>query len=359
MATPLRPPARRRTAGRVGLALAGTVGILLATVPASADPGSPATSGEAARLVAERGHQLEVVTEQFNEARDALTAQQATAEAAAAQLQQATADLARAQDQVRGIARSAWTGEGLGSFQALLTSDSADEFVSRVSMLETISGHQGVVLARAAEANVAAAQAQAAAQEAAAQARATYDSIAAQQAELQAQVDEFRAQFDRLSVAERQAVAEAHHAEERGGEPQRASRGDREAPAPAPAAPVVADSAAAQKAVDAAMAQRGKPYVWAASGPGAFDCSGLTSYAYRAAGISLPRASRNQAGAGRAVSRAELRPGDLVFFYSPISHVGIYIGNGQMVHAPTSGDVVKVASIDSMGGYAGARRVAG
>ncbi|MGY1721416.1 C40 family peptidase [Blastococcus sp. SYSU DS0533] len=354
MATRLRTPARRRTAGRVGLALAGTVGILLAAVPAAAAPG---TSGEAARLVAERGHQLEVVTEQYNEARDALTAQQATAEAAAAQLQRATAELARVQEQVRGIARSAWTGEGLGSFQALLTSESADEFVSRVSTLETISGHQGVVLARAAEANVAAAQAQATAQEAAAQARATYDSIAAQQAELQAQVDEFRAQFDRLSAAERQAVAEAHHAEERGGEPQRASRDDREAPASA--APVVADSAAAQKAVDAAMAQRGKPYVWAASGPNAFDCSGLTSYAYRAAGISLPRASRNQAGVGRAVSRAELRPGDLVFFYSPISHVGIYIGNGQMVHAPTSGDVVKVASVDSMGGYAGARRVAG
>ena len=162
---------------------------------------------------------------------------------------------------------------------------------------------------------------------------------------------------DRLSTAERQAVAEAHHAEERGAEPQRASRDEREAPAPD--APVVADSAAAQRAVDVAMAQRGKPYVWAATGPSAFDCSGLTSYAFRAAGISLPRASRNQAGVGRAVSRAELRPGDLVFFYSPISHVGIYIGNGQMVHAPTSGDVVKVASIDSMGGYAGARRVAG
>jgi peptidoglycan DL-endopeptidase CwlO len=364
MATPLRTPARRRTAGRVGLALAGTVGILLATVPASATPGSPSNSGEAARLVAERGHQLEVVTEQFNEARDALTAQQAAAEAAAAQLEQATADLARAQEQVRGIARGAWTGEGLGSFQALLTSDSADEFVNRVSMLETISGHQGEVLNRAAEANVAAAQAQATAHEAAAQARATYDSIAAQQGELQAQVDEFRAQFDRLSAAERQAVAEAHHAEEHpaeegGGEPQRASRDDREEPAAAPGAPVVADSAAAQSAVDAAMAQRGKPYVWAATGPNAFDCSGLTTFAYRAAGISLPRASRNQAGVGRAVSRAELRPGDLVFFYSPISHVGIYIGNGQMVHAPTSGDVVKVASIDSMGGYSGARRVAG
>ncbi len=105
------------------------------------------------------------------------------------------------------------------------------------------------------------------------------------------------------------------------------------------------------------MAQRGKPYVWAASGPGSFDCSGLTQYAFKAAGISLPHSSRMQSQMGTAVSRANLQPGDLVFFYSPVSHVGIYIGDNQMVHAPTSGDVVKVASIDVMGGYAGARRI--
>jgi cell wall-associated NlpC family hydrolase len=106
------------------------------------------------------------------------------------------------------------------------------------------------------------------------------------------------------------------------------------------------------------MAQRGKPYVWAASGPGSFDCSGLTSYAFRVAGISLPHSSAMQSKMGQSVSRDQLQPGDLIFFYSPVSHVGIYIGNGQMVHAPTSGDVVKVAGVDSMGGYSGARRLA-
>ena len=73
--------------------------------------------------------------------------------------------------------------------------------------------------------------------------------------------------------------------------------------------------------------------------------------------MSLPHSSRMQAGVGQSVSRDQLQPGDLVFFYSPISHVGIYIGNGQMVHAPTSGDVVKVAGIDQMP-FAGARRIA-
>ena len=106
------------------------------------------------------------------------------------------------------------------------------------------------------------------------------------------------------------------------------------------------------------MSQRGKPYVWGADGPGSYDCSGLTQYAFKAAGIALPHSSRLQSGMGQAVSRDQLQPGDLVFFYKPVSHVGIYIGNGQMVHAPTSGDVVKVAKIDSMGGYVGARRIA-
>ena len=122
---------------------------------------------------------------------------------------------------------------------------------------------------------------------------------------------------------------------------------------------MVANSAAAQIAVDTAMAQRGDPYVWAASGPNSFDCSGLVQYAYAAAGISLPHSSRMQASMGQAVSRADLQPGDLIAFYSPVSHIGIYIGNGQMVHAPTSGDVVKVASIDTMGSITAMRRLAG
>ena len=129
-------------------------------------------------------------------------------------------------------------------------------------------------------------------------------------------------------------------------------------PVAASSAPVVAASGSIQAVVDRALAQRGKPYVWAAGGPNSFDCSGLVQYAFQAVGVSLPHSSRMQSSMGTPVSRADARPGDLVAFYSPVSHIGIYLGNGQMVHAPTSGDVVKVASIDVMGGYAGARRIA-
>jgi cell wall-associated NlpC family hydrolase len=298
--------------------------------------------------MAAKGHELEVVTEQFNEAREALNSHQAAAQAAAAELEAATAVLAAAQQQVRSIARTAYTGQGLGSFQALMVSDSADEFVDRVTMLQTIAGHQDAILKNAAAANVAAAQAQATAQQASTEAQAQFDAVSAQQADLQAQVNEYRAAFDQLSAQERAAVQSAPV--------EHASRADRE-PVPAPSGPVVANSQAAQIAVDTAMAQRGKPYVWAAGGPGSFDCSGLTSFAYGAAGVSLAHSSRLQSQMGQAVSRDALQPGDLVFFYSPVSHVGIYIGNGQMVHAPTSGDVVKVAPL--MSGFSGARRIAG
>ena len=124
------------------------------------------------------------------------------------------------------------------------------------------------------------------------------------------------------------------------------------------AAPAAAPTEAAQVAVDTALAQQGKPYEWGGAGPDSFDCSGLTQYAYAAAGISLPHSSRMQSETGTPVSLDALQPGDLVFFYSPVSHVGMYIGNGQMVHAPTSGSVVKVVELDYMPAPVGARRIA-
>jgi peptidoglycan DL-endopeptidase CwlO len=118
----------------------------------------------------------------------------------------------------------------------------------------------------------------------------------------------------------------------------------------------------ARAAVRWALAQLGDPYRWGASGPGTFDCSGLTSAAYRAAGVAIPRVSRAQWGAGPHVAVANLLPGDLVFYAdnpadpASIHHVGLYIGNGLMVHAPHTGDVVRVASIWRES-FAGATRI--
>ena len=353
---PNLPPRPLRAVRRTILVLTGAIAVSagIAFVPqvASAAPDAPATAKEAAELMAARAHDLEVVTEQFNTARDQLQTQQAAAKAAADALAKAQADLATAQAQVRGIARSAFTGDSTSGFSAMMTSASADEFVDKMSTLQMVADHQNALLDQVAAANQAAAQAQADAAKSAAEAQATYDKVAAQQADLQKQVNQYQADFNRLTATEQQATTALAS-----GSTDRASREDR--PEPAPSGPIVAGSSAAQTAVDTAMAQRGKPYVWAASGPGSFDCSGLVQYAYKAAGVSLPHSSLQQSLMGQAVSRANLQPGDLIFFYSPVSHVGIYIGNGQMVHAPTSGDVVKVAGIDAVGGITAMRRLAG
>jgi peptidoglycan DL-endopeptidase CwlO len=99
----------------------------------------------------------------------------------------------------------------------------------------------------------------------------------------------------------------------------------------------------------------GAPYVWGADGPNTFDCSGFTMFVYRQVGVSLPHSSRAQIGYGQRVSRSDLKPGDLVFFGSPIHHVGIYAGGGMMIHAPHTGDVVKISPM-GRGDFAGACR---
>lgn len=110
-------------------------------------------------------------------------------------------------------------------------------------------------------------------------------------------------------------------------------------------------------ALRAALTQRGKPYVWGAAGPDAYDCSGLVMWAFAQEGISLPHYTGSQWNSGMHVSRNDLQPGDLVFFFPDISHVGIYIGNGLMVDAPSTGQVVQVQPV-FWSDYVGAVRIA-
>ncbi len=135
------------------------------------------------------------------------------------------------------------------------------------------------------------------------------------------------------------------------------------ATAPAPASAPAAASVAAPPSthggvVGVAMQYLGTPYVWGGASPGGFDCSGLVMYAYQQVGISLPHSSYAQYGAGVPVSRDQLQPGDLVFF-DGLGHVGIYVGGGSFIHAPHTGDVVKISSMTGWyaSSYVGARRI--
>jgi cell wall-associated NlpC family hydrolase len=138
------------------------------------------------------------------------------------------------------------------------------------------------------------------------------------------------------------------------------------APAPAPvvAAPIrlaaavapAAPAAPTAIAMQNALGKLGAPYRYGASGPAAFDCSGLVNWAFKNAGVALPRTSRALSKIGTPVAKADLRPGDLVFFYRPISHVAIYIGDGKVVHASNRKDPVKISNLADMA-FTSARRV--
>jgi cell wall-associated NlpC family hydrolase len=122
-------------------------------------------------------------------------------------------------------------------------------------------------------------------------------------------------------------------------------------------APPPTDGSLGARAVAVAMQFLGTPYVWGGAAPGGFDCSGLISYAYGQLGIGLPHFTGALWNVGHRVSQSELIPGDLVFFYSDLHHVGMYIGGGQFIHAPHTGDVVKISSLAERAGvYSGAVR---
>jgi cell wall-associated NlpC family hydrolase len=159
---------------------------------------------------------------------------------------------------------------------------------------------------------------------------------AAELARQQAEAEEQRRQQEEAAAAGQEAAQE-----EAGDGSSSSSNGTGETSAPADST----YAAKAGKALAFARAQIGKPYVWGATGPGSYDCSGLTQAAWKAAGVTLPRTTYDQVASGTTVSLAAAQPGDLVFFYDDVTHVGIYIGNGMMIHAPKPGAYVREESV--------------
>jgi peptidoglycan DL-endopeptidase CwlO len=221
---------------------------------------------------------------------------------------------------------------------AVLGSDDPNAAIDRVQVLDLLAAHDGDLMdqlwvaGKALDARqgelVAAEKAQAA----------EVDRLAAKKAEVERAADKTRALLARMRAADRPST------------PSRPS--DPVAPPPSGGGGGGASGSAAA-VVAYARAQVGKPYCYGGSGSACFDCSGLTMMAWRQAGVSLPHSSAAQYNVGRRVSASELQPGDLIFYYSPISHVSVYIGNGQRISATHTGDYVRVQSLgSSIVGYA-------
>jgi len=330
--------------------VAATVAPVASAEPDTAPDPAPGTAGEAAQLVTELGRELEILQEEQNEAQVLLEGYVAQAASSTVALGAVNASLAQIDGRVRGVARSAFAGDRLGSFSAILTSDSPQEFLDRVNTLEYMSGRDGGLLAEATRTRDQARALSAAADSAVAASQAAVAEIAARRAELQTRIGTYQDLFAQLSAEERTLV---------GGTPAGNAGNAGGGGGQAPPGNILAPSEAARIAVETAYAQLGDPYLWGADGPDAFDCSGLTMYSYAAAGVSLPHSSRMQSTMGIPVSRDELQPGDLIFSYNPVSHVGLYVGDGMMIHAYSSGSPVSLDPYDPWGAYNFARRIAG
>ncbi|GAB2751422.1 NlpC/P60 family protein [Amycolatopsis magusensis] len=346
-------PVKRVVSGALAAA-AVIAAVTLVQAPANATPilapqQPPSSESEALKQYRELASQAEKLNEDHLNAQEDEKAKQAELDKANQDLEgakqtesTASADIERYRVDVDKFAGASFTsGAQLNKMSALLTGNSAQDFLDRSSALDVLATDQNNVLQgyagslkQAADARQLATDAQGRAQAAKDEASRLKSDIEQRKKSLDEQMDKLEDAYGNLSTADKAAQKDTG----------------------ADVGPITAPGAAAQTAVDAAMGKRGKPYSWGATGPNSFDCSGLTGWAYKQAGISIPRTSKAQSTFGKAVSRDQLQPGDLVFYNSPVSHVGIYIGGGNMVHAPTTGDVVKVAPLQK--NYVGARRVA-
>lgn len=325
----------------------------LLAVQAGADPGNPGDQSSALQQYQKLAGQAEQANEDLLKAREDLRSKQADlakAHADAAHAAQQEGQAAAAENQVRGtvdrFAGASLEGARFSQLSALLTSSSPEQYLERASALDVLARNNDEALTRFSTALLQAKQSQQAAADA--QGRAEQATQAAKQLtttaqqrknDLDGQIQQVRAALAKLSAKDRSSLND----------------GDTGA--------ITAPAGAVGAVIEAAVAQRGKPYVWGATGPNSFDCSGLTQWAFRRAGISLPRTASSQYDVGTSVSRGDWQPGDLLFWgssASSIHHVAIYVGGGQIVHAPTEGVPVQVVPVAKGGSdYFGAKRAFG
>jgi cell wall-associated NlpC family hydrolase len=311
---------------------------------AAAKPTTPATADEVTAKIADLATANEKLTEQFNKARsDVIAAQQASDKASAVSDK---ARLARSQTQreLGLLLAQRYKSPSFSRTAALFSSNSGQSYLDRIQSLQQLAAHQGELAQTASAAETAASKTKGEAQAALSAAIAQKDALVRRRADLQRQVSKYQNLLSTLTATARSAYYGSNNA------------------TAAEIAQALANytngaTAADVLAIKAALAELGKPYVWAAAGPGSFDCSGLTMWAWAKAGVSLPHLASSQQTMGTQVDRNQLRPGDLVFFGSPAYHVALYIGSGMIIQAPNSGDVVKISPLGSMSDYSSATRI--
>ncbi|WP_406403125.1 NlpC/P60 family protein [Streptomyces sp. NBC_00879] len=328
---PSQPGLTHTARGTVLSAAAATAAAALGAAPASADPQD---TTETTRTRVDRLYEeAEQATEQFNKAGERV-------ERLREQVAQAQDSVARGQERInrmRGalgsVAGAQYRSGGMDPALALLLSEDPDSYLGKAETLDRIGALQTTALHDLQRAQRHLGQERAEASRDLAELERSRVAVARHKRTVERKLTEAQRLLNSLPAADRAGYG-------------RASRSGRDAmPGLSGLAPASARAAAAVMAARSAV---GRPYVWGANGPSGFDCSGLTQWSYAQAGVALPRTSQAQRYAGRQVPLSEARPGDLVAYRSDASHIGMYMGNGQVVHAPYPGAPVRYDPVGMM-----------
>ncbi|MFI5874141.1 NlpC/P60 family protein [Streptomyces sp. NPDC051445] len=352
---PRRSPVGGRTARTAfTLALAGAATATAFDGTGQAEPNL--TPAQVRAKVAKLYQEAEEATEKYNGAREKATAAEQRLESLRDEAARKEEKLNTARETLGSMAAAQYRSSGLDPAVQLALSDDPDRYLDGAAFAERAGDRQSAAVTRVRGQLREIEQLRGAA-------RVELTSLRTRQAELRThkktitgKLEAARRLLSGLTAAERSRIGGGTGSGGTGGRASRDATDGRDALQTPGTSTAAAPNSRAAEAVSYAYSKLGSPYVWGATGPNAFDCSGLVLASYRSAGVSLPRTTYAQIGAGQRVSRSELLPGDLVFFYSGITHVGLYIGNGQMIHAPNPSAPVRVAPIDQMP-FAGATRV--
>ena len=381
MASHRKPRApRHRTAGALGLTTAALTSVALLSQTAQAAPQRPAAPKPSLEEVQKKVDRLYreagTATQKYNAAQERTRTQRAKVDKLLDGVAERADKLNAARGELGAFAAAQYRSGGMSETATLLLADDPQSWFDQSQLMNRLTQRQKAVVDDYRTQQAAAGRERAKAARQLESLTESQRTLKDSRREVQAKLTEARTLLSELTAEEKARLAEIERkkqaeAERKAKERAKQEEAEREAREAAEekereeagsggagsgsgpgtgsgggsTAPGSSYAAKAEKVIAFARAQMGKPYVWGAAGPDSFDCSGLTQAAWKTAGISLPRTTWDQVGVGQKVSVDAAQPGDLVFFYDDISHVGIYIGGGEMIHAPKPGADVRVESI--------------
>ncbi|WP_031226345.1 C40 family peptidase [Streptomyces roseochromogenus] len=336
MASHRRPKQQSRARVTV-LTTAAAAAVVLSANAANAAPSQKLSKDQVKAKVDDLYQQAEQATEKYDGAQakqQKLQKEISTIQDNVARGQQ---DLNKLRDGLGSLATSQYRSGGIDPSVQLFLSSNPDDFLDKASTLDQLSAQQVDALKKIQDKQRELAQERAEATEKLKDLSATRAQLEQNKKDIQGKLADAQKLLNSLTAKEKQQLAD---------EQQRANRS---ASARVDLGNTPPASGRAAAAFSAAQSQIGKPYVYGATGTASYDCSGLTSWAYAQAGISIPRTSQEQATIGTRIDSVnDLQVGDLVFFYGDIHHVGLYAGNGQVLHAPHTGAVVRYEAMSDM-----------